>query len=203
MRITDPVEPTRPTEDGVLGLYRWRHTIMKRLLAFFTLPLVLVACDTQPAGVETVDAQFAKAGNADKPEKPPKPASDEWITFTGDLEGEQIVAGCCPNAGPYPEYTMTFSEEIEGLPDGVSGEHAGNIFMNSLGRKVPGDYVVQFWWGAEPDGYFIEIRGGELEYDKRTRILTVTFIAEEMTIDGPEGASAHDVSFVLTRAPTG
>ena len=170
---------------------------MKRLLTLFALPLVLVACDTQPVGVNTPDAQFAKG---EKPSKPPRPTSAERITFTGDLAGEENVAGCCPNAGPFPAYKMIFSETF---PEGIPGEHAGHIFMNSLGQKAPGDYLVQFWWEEEPDtGYFVEIRGGEKEYDKRTKILTVTFSEEEMTIIHPDGDETYvDVSFSLIRAP--
>lgn len=172
---------------------------MKRFLTLSTLALVFVACDTQPVGMDTPDAQFAKP---DKPDKPPKPASGELITFTGDLLGNQEVVGCCPNAGPFPEYTMTLSGTF---PSEISGEHAGNIFMNGLGRKVPGDYLVQFWWGEEPDNdYFIEIRGGEEDYNNKTKILTVTFTEEDMTIIDPdENSTSVDVSFVLTRAPIG
>ncbi len=172
---------------------------MKRLLTLFALPLVLVACDTQPVDVDTPDAQFAKG---EKPSKPPRPTSGEFITFSGDLGGSQEVEGCCPNAGPFPEYTMTLSETF---PHEMFGEHTGNIFMNSLGRKVQGDYIVQFWWEEEPDNdYFIEIRGGETEYDKRTKVLTVTFSEEEMTIwQNGEELPAEYVSFVLTRAPIG
>ncbi|MBT8397077.1 MAG: hypothetical protein HKO65_17860 [Gemmatimonadetes bacterium] len=173
---------------------------MKRLLTFFTLALVLVACDRQPVGVDAPDALFAKP---DKPPKPPKPASAELITFTGDLEGSAEVAGCCPNAGPFPEYTMTLVSPP--FPAGIAETHTGNIFMNSLGRKVEGDYVVQFWWGEEPDNdYFLEIRGGEKVEDKKTKALTVTFDHEEMTIIDPdEGSTGVFVSFTLTRAPMG
>jgi len=114
---------------------------MKRLLTLFTLSLVLVACETQPVGVDTPEAQFAKP---DKPDKPPKPASGELITFTGNLIGDQIVADCCPNAGPFPTYTMTLLNPP--FPDEISGdEKTGNIFMNSFGRKAKWDYIVQFW----------------------------------------------------------
>jgi hypothetical protein len=173
---------------------------MKRFLTLFALPLVFAACETQPVGVDTPDPQFAKP---EKPEKPPKPASAELITFTGDLVGNQDVTGCCPNAGPFPEYTMTYSEAT--FPPGISGEHTGHIFMNSFGPKAEWDYLVQFWWGEEPDAvYFTEIRGGEEKYDRRTKVLTVTFDQEEMTIIDPVGnSSCVDVSFVLTRAPGG
>jgi hypothetical protein len=173
---------------------------MKRLLALFTLPLVVLACESQPAGVDTVDVQLAKTGKPDRPEKPAKPSSCELITFTGDLAGSDEVEGCCPNAGPFPAYKMTLSSLA--FPDGISGEHDGNIFMNSLGRRVEGDYMVQSWWGAEPDDYFIEIRGGELEYDKRNKVLAVTFEEESMTIrHADDDPTSVDVTFAVTREP--
>jgi len=102
----------------------------------------------------------------------------ENITFEGDLEGSQIVGGCCPNAGPNPEYTMTLSGEFQLVFE--LGTYHGHIFMNSFGRNMLWDYKVQFWWGEGGDGYFyeyfIEIRGGEAHKDKKTKILTVTFI---------------------------
>ncbi|MCG6957865.1 MAG: hypothetical protein LJF04_17885 [Gemmatimonadetes bacterium] len=175
---------------------------MKRLLTFFTLSLLVVACDTQPAAVDTVDAQFAKTGKPDNPNKPQTPSSCESIAFTGHLQGSADVEGCCPNAGPFPAYTMTLSEEA--FPAGLSGEHEGNIFMNSLGRRVPGDYIVQFWWGESPDDYFLEIRGGEVTYDKRARLLTVRFENESMTIyHADDEPTSVNVTFTLTREPAG
>jgi hypothetical protein len=143
-----------------------------------------------------------------KPPKDPKPPKNpvaELITFDGDLAGLQTVVGCCPNAGPFPEYTMTLSPEKFGDIFGVdiSGEHIGNIFMNGSGRKAAWDYRVQFWWGEGTDDcYFIEIRGGENNYDKGTKILTVTFTGAPMEIIDPDGQSTFvDVTFTLTRAP--
>lgn len=202
MRIRDLVQAAHLPEDGVYYLHRWRHPTMRLLLTLFTLSLVFVACETQPVVVDTPDAQFAKGG---KPDKPPKPANGELIIFAGDLEGEEIVVGCCPNAGPFPEYTMTLSETF---PPGMSGTHEGNIFMNTWGPKGSdsGDYIVQFWWGEEavPD-YFVEIKGGEKEYNRRTKVLTVDFDEEnivEMNING-EAFSPEGLGFVLTRAPSG
>ena len=199
MRIWDLVETARLPRKGGFLLQGWRHPTIKPLLTLFTIALLLVACETPPVGVDTPDVQFAKG---EKPDKPPRPASGELITFTGDLAGEENVAGCCPNAGPFPAYTMTLSETF---PDEISGEHAGNIFMNSYGRKAEWEYLVQFWWEEDPGtDYFIEIRGGEKEYDKKSRKTTVTFADEEMQIIDPSGASTYVyVSFVLTRQPTG
>jgi len=173
--------------------------------------LVFVACETQPVGVDTPDAQFSKGG---KPGKPDKPAGGELITFTGDLEGIQEVEGCCPNRGPFPEYSMTFQNPL--FPSEINGvEQTGNIFMNNWAPKRAdyGDYKVQFWWYAEWEEetirYFIEINGGEKVYDRTTRETTVTFDPEnivEMEIwrgwelffsaEPPEPVT---VSFILTR----
>ncbi|MGD2120435.1 MAG: hypothetical protein PVJ76_01765 [Gemmatimonadota bacterium] len=202
MNIRDLVETTRLTEGGLFHLHRWRNPTLKGLLTFLTLLLLLVACDTQPVAVDTLDTQFEKVEKPDKAPKPPNPASCEWITFTGALEGSQEVEGCCPNAGPFPEYSMTLVSPP--FPAGISGPHDGNIFMNSLGRKVPGDYMVQFWWGADPDGYFIEIKGGVKVEDKKTKTTTVTFTDETMTIfHADEVPTEVTVSFILTREPTG
>ena len=108
----------------------------------------------------------------------PKP-NPELITFTGDLYGDQEVGGCCPNAGPFPEYNMTLSDNF---PEEFQGTHTGNIFLNSFGRKMPWAYKVQFWWTEGDTEYFIEIRGGEVHKDKKTKILTVTFDMETCKI---------------------
>jgi hypothetical protein len=61
--------------------------------------------------------------------KPDKPGGSkvEQIEFTGDLAGWQTVEGCCPNAGPFPEYTMTLGGD---LPDGT---YDGQLFINYYG----------------------------------------------------------------------
>jgi len=122
----------------------------------------------------------------------------ENITFEGDLEGSQEVVGCCPNAGPYPEYTMFLSDNFS---DEFQGNHAGNIFMNS----IRGGYKVCFWWTETEGGpeYYIEFRGGEVHKDKKTKILTVTFEnveSYEIWID-LELQELVTVSFNLTRDP--
>ena len=64
--------------------------------------------------------------------KKPKPGHNpdlEWIEFAGDLEGGQVVEGCCPNAGPSPDYTMTLSDNF---PADFRGTYTGNIFLNSF-----------------------------------------------------------------------
>jgi len=129
-----------------------------------------------------------------------KPEKGESITFVGDLAGSEVVVGCCPNAGPWPAYTMTF---LSGpFPPEISGTPiTGNIFMNSTGRQSPGDYIVQFWWGEVPNDYFIEIRGGEAHNDRRNKILTVTFEDAQCEIYINEELTEEvSVSFILTRA---
>jgi len=123
---------------------------------------------------------FVSSFGLSKPKPNPKPEQNsELITFTGDLVGDQEVEGCCPNAGPNPEYNMTLSEVFPWSE--MHGPHDGQLFMNSFGGKLSlkWAYKVQFWWGEGGDGYFyeyfIEIRGGDIERDRKTKILTVTF----------------------------
>jgi len=61
-----------------------------------------------------------------KPTKPGK-TNTEWIQFTGDLQGGQPVEGCCPNAGPFPEYTMTLLFEGDNFSEGT---YDGQLFIN-------------------------------------------------------------------------
>jgi len=129
-----------------------------------------------------------------------KPIRSDQITFTGDLVGDEEVFGCCPNAGPSPEYTMDVVSDK--FPVEFQGEHTGNIFLNGFGRSLPWAYKVQFWWGGEEE-YFIEIRGGTVHKDKRTKILTVTFTQEDTcwTWD-PNGVERIIfIDFTLIRAP--
>ncbi len=151
---------------------------------------------------------FVSSFGLSKP-KPKPEQNSEWITFSGDLYGEQEVVGCCPNAGPWPNYTMTLSEEV--FPQEMTGEeHDGNIFMNRFGRNMHWAYKVQFWRGEGGDGYFyeyfIEIRGGVVHNDKKTKILTVTFENVPCYEIWKRGELLTEtieviVSFVLTRDP--
>ena len=123
----------------------------------------------------------------------------ECIAFSGDLKGSQEVEGCCGNAGPWPEYNMTLSDEFQ---EEFQGTHTGNIFMNGFGRKMDWAYKVQFWWTESDTEYFIEIRGGEENQDKKTKILTVVFTGEECNIwidDVPQ--LPVTVTFTLIRDP--
>ena len=138
-----------------------------------------------------------------KPKPKPDPKPDlERITFVGDLYGNQTVEGCCGNAGPFPNYTMTLSEEF---PDPMPGTHDGNIFMNvfmpsSKGAGKNKLYIVQFWWTEGNIEYFIEIIGGDIEQGRKAKILTVTFVDEpcEIWIDKDYSCTVP-VSFILTR----
>jgi hypothetical protein len=132
--------------------------------------------------------------------------NSEWITFVGDLAGSQEVEGCCGNAGPFPNYTMTLSEEVF-PPEMTRKPHDGNIFMNifmnrsSKGAGKQKSYIVQFWW-TEDDYYFIEIKGGVIEHDKKAKILTVTFIGEpcKIWVNDLLLPTPVPVTFTLTRA---
>jgi hypothetical protein len=74
--------------------------------------------------------------------------------------------------------------------------------MNSFGRNMPWAYKVQFWWTENDMEYFIEIRGGEKNQNKKTKILTVVFTGEECNIwidDVPH--LPVTVTFTLIRDP--
>jgi hypothetical protein len=153
--------------------------------------------------VDIPDAQFAKPDNPGKPGN--KPGGGELITFTGYLAGSEVVEGCCPNRGPNPEYTMT----LAGPPDpvGIAGTHDGHIFMNSWSPKGTdhGDYIVQFCWDGIEGHYLIEIKGGETVYNKRTKVLNVTFdeenIVEWKVYLGTE--TDHKADLIYTGPPAG
>ena len=166
-----------------------------------SMTLLFVSCENEVQPTQnTSDMEKQLLSKKPKPNNNPK---SELITFTaGHLEGfpeTQLVFGCCPNAGPWPAYTMTLSGPF---PPDISGTPiTGNIFMNSTGRQSPGDYIVQFWWGVEPTNYFIEIRGGEAINDRRNKILTVTFEGAQCEIFfNNESTVTVPVSFTLTRA---
>ena len=130
--------------------------------------------------------------NAKLEKKPPKGEKSELITFVGDLAGSQVVKGCCPNAGPYPEYSMTLSGQLP------AGPYDGQIFMNNVGRGKNKSYMVQFWTNT----MFLEVRGGVIQYDKRNKILTATFTDKECVIEDliNGGITTVVVRFTLTRA---
>ena len=129
-----------------------------------------------------------------KPDKPGK-SHTEWIEFTGDLVGDQPVDGCCPNAGPNPEYTMYLSFRVG---DYSPGWHDGYLFINHYGAGRDSKYIVHFW--KEGCDAAIRIIGGVIDYDKRTKVLTVTF-TDEPCLDFFNNTALPNVSFVLVRTP--
>ena len=149
-----------------------------------SMTLFFVSCENE--GQPTQNTSDVEKQILDK-----KPSKAESIIFEGDLEGDQDVVGCCPNAGPNPAYTLTLSGLLP------AGTYDGHIFMNSTGRQSPGDYLVKFWAGT----MYLEIRGGEKQYDRRNKILTVTFedVPCEVWIDGVL-TGTPPVNFTLTRA---
>ena len=129
--------------------------------------------------------------------KPDKPGGSkaEWIAFTGDLDGGQIVEGCCPNAGPFPEYTMTLDDDSGGLPDGT---YEGHLFINRHGVGRNREYIVQFW--NDSLGVAVEIIGGVIVNDRAAKTTTITFtneVCRHLETNEPIAV----VSFVLVRSP--
>jgi len=129
---------------------------------------------------------------AKKPEKPSK-TETELIEFTGDLTGYAEVEGCCPNAGPFPEYVMTLPADVGVIPADI---YYGQLFINRYGAGKDQKYKVQFW----TDDFGIEIIGGEIDNDKKNKILTVTFDGAEC-VDLYTKVYIAFVDFVLIRAP--
>lgn len=153
------------------------------------MALFFVGCEYEGQPTQTASGMDTESLSK-KPEKP------ERITFTGDLSGQEDILGCCPNAGPFPEYTMTLSATFEEL----SGIHEGNIFMNKVGKGKNKSYMVQFWW-TEIDDYFIEIRGGVFQEDKKSKALTATFTDAPCEIwINDVFTSTVSVNFTLTRS---
>ena len=177
-------------------------SVLSLSITLILVSLILVSCmyDGSPTQ-NTSDLETLRLSKPNKPHPNKPKLNSEWITFSGNLTGSQEVGGCCPNAGPYPEYTMTLSDEFS---EEFRGEHTGNIFLNSFGRNMPWAYKVQFWWEEEGEGeYFIEIRGGEVHKDKRTKILTVTFTQEDTcwTWDPSGNETIIHIDFTLIKDP--
>jgi len=179
-----------------------------RLLPLLVLVLsaFMLSCDSGQQTVTAPDDVLPQFGRPDKPGDEPE-VPGEWIAFTGDLTGGDMVEGCCPNGGPNPVYTLTLAGPP--FPAGIAGTHTGPIFMNGLGRKLGGGYMVQFSWVDEDEDdvhYHLEIRGGEVTYHKRTKVLYVDF--EDATMwrrdcdGGPIIEEYAGVNFRLTRRPT-
>ena len=150
-------------------------------------------------GVFCIALLIVSGAYADKPPKEPKSPhrpgniAVECIEFTGDdLQGKQVVVGCCPNAGPAPEYTMTLKLDLQS--DDWGQEFVGHLFAKPLRIKVKGQsteyYIIHFctwdWDERLPreGDYFFDIRcdGDDIQYDETTDVLTVTVVDETATV---------------------
>jgi hypothetical protein len=140
-----------------------------------------------------VSGAFAQ-GKSDKSGK----SNTEWIDFWGDLNGGQPVDGCCPNAGPSPPYRMCLNFEVSGHLAGTC--YDGHLFINNYRYLAKGEreYIVQFW--TDDQDVAIEIIGGVIDFDKRTKVLTVTF-TDELCVDMKTGQPITEVTFTLVRRP--
>ena len=133
-----------------------------------------------------------KPDKTDRPDKPDT-STTELIAFTGDLVGAQEVEGCCPNAGPFPPYTIAVPNSVGLLSQGT---YEGQLFINRYGVGRDQKYIVQFW----NEEIAIEIIGGVITQDKKSKVLTVTF-ENETCVDLYNKTFVANLSFVLTRAP--
>ena len=147
----------------------------------------------------TVSSQSTQ-GKPDKPPGKDKP-HPEWIQFLGpDLvtpEGGEVVEGCCPNAGPNPPYSLFVNFPVYDVPAGL---RHGNVFMNVFGHGQNREYLVKFGFTYEETYYCLKILGGVMDYDKQSRVLTVTFTDAPCT-DNNTGAPIAEVNFTLIRYP--
>jgi hypothetical protein len=147
------------------------------LVVILTVALVFI-------GVDFIEGQKKDKPDPGKPDKPFQPGNPgkERIAFYGDLQGDDVLEGCCPNAGPFPAYTMTLnfgSDGSEGYPSQFGpGTYDGWLFINRWGAGRNQKYKVQFWWDYDND-LGIEIIGGDMYYDKKTKVLTVIFTDED------------------------
>jgi len=139
-----------------------------------------------------------EAGKPNNPNKPPKSDNPkktkaECIVFGGALEGMAKVEGCCPNAGPFPAYTMTLDlpdeddddlNDVYGIPYGETA-FDGQLFMNFAADQ---GYKVQFWnWDSDNEipgvgDIFFEIYGGDIIYDRKSNFLHVDFSDAQPTL---------------------
>jgi hypothetical protein len=153
----------------------------------FLLAFILVSCEYERQLTQSTS-------DVETHELSKKPVKGELITFSGDLSGSQEVVGCCSNAGPFPNYTMTLSSVFP-----AHGTYEGQIFMNALiegkGKNRTKSYIVQFWTGT----MFLEVRGGEIEEDTINKITKVTFTKEPCTYETDDETTTVNVDFILTR----
>ena len=149
-------------------------------------------------------ASISDAGKPPKPEKPDEPnLTIECIVFTDNendndsghvyLEGGRDcpTVGCCPNAGPAPQYVMTLHNVSYSSAFGTAeylqeDPFLGQLFMNEFGRNAPYEgWLVQFWTcdyrARRPVGgdFFFQIRGGTGGMDKKTKVTVVEFLDDD------------------------
>ena len=159
-----------------------------------------------------VTGMVASGVFADKPDKPPGKPQDpgqttDLITFDGDLDGNEIVEGCCPNAGPHPPYTMTVTRHlgVEGGPQIPVGRYEGFIFMNFFGTPKNQVYYVKFWGSdSENPGLVVAfgIKGGTIYQEKKKDPLRVEFVEDHLYTLDSEGVLdvyIDAVTFTLER----
>ena len=154
----------------------------RRLIAFvgiFCIPVLIVS--------------GAYAQKSDNPGK----SQTEWIEFSGDLAGGEAVNGCCPNAGPFPPYSMTLNFKVGTHETGTSID--GYLFINYFGAGKIRQYIVEFW--TDDNDVAIKIIGGVIDFDKTTKVLTVTF-EDELCVDMITGQTIAKVNFTLVRRPS-
>jgi len=160
------------------------------LVAILAFALVFIC-------VGFIEGQVKTQVRPDKPDKPDKPKA-EWIEFTGALEtplGGEVVYGCCPNRGPFPEYTMILGFETGIYP--VNKPIDGWLYINYYGAGRDQKYKVQFWTNYDTDEG-IEIIGGEIYHDRHTKVLTVIF-DNDKCVRIKSKDEIQEVSFTLER----
>ena len=164
------------------------------------------------AGVFCIALLIVSGAFAGKPTKPPgKPGGGEdktraecivFVDNGNDLDDDHVwlaggqdcaIEGCCPNAGPFPQYRMTLHNACYESPYEaakclqVDEPFLGRLFMNGFGRNAPYEgWLVQFWTcdyrsGERPHygDFFFQIRGGTGGDDKKTKVTVVNFLNEE------------------------
>ncbi len=133
-----------------------------------------------------------------KPDKPGKPSDQELITFWGDFRGSEVVEGCCPNAGPFPPYELHVYRDLgEGDHQVPEGTYSGHLFLSGSSKGRNPEYIFQFWDAGQD--IWLEVRGGAIDYDKRTKVTTVVFENEECVCG--HGELIDTVNFTLERKP--
>ena len=121
------------------------------------------------------------------------------IVFEGDLEGSDVVEGCCPNAGPFPAYELTVIRDLGENQEVGQGTYSGYLFLSFYGNGRNREYVVRFWGSNSSGGTIdIEIIGGLIDDDKKNKILTVNFVAEDC-VDRESNQFIEAVTFTLVR----